>query len=325
MRSTKHLLLDNLSLHIEYLLRHHDCVILPGIGAFLNHRINSHIDKDSGLISPPSREVSFNASISSNDGLLAHSISRKERINFEEARERLNLFSQQLLRDIREEGEASVGNIGSLRINEEGHLIFSRNHSASSFAHLLGFTPVAVPSRKNDKLIFTTESTENRPGFSKKYYYFRIRKSIVHSAAVFACLIALGLGMLIPFSSDNRPKEYASVVPIAKVTEVIAPATPAPAKVSEEKPESEPDFEIVPEKDCSGSFYGIIGTFRSLDEVKAFLKQTGTSGRDIKIIAGKKLYKICAADGKSAKEVALAMNSEELSSRYSQYWIWKAP
>ena len=77
--------MTNISQHIEFLLRRHDCVILPTIGAFIASYKAAHINNEWGIITPPKREIYFNASINNNDGLLANSIARKNRISFEAA------------------------------------------------------------------------------------------------------------------------------------------------------------------------------------------------------------------------------------------------
>jgi hypothetical protein len=56
--------------HIEYLVSRHDCVVVPGWGAFIAQYEPARIDAESGLIVPPSRAISFNQSVMHNDGLL---------------------------------------------------------------------------------------------------------------------------------------------------------------------------------------------------------------------------------------------------------------
>ena len=69
--------------HIEYLTHKHDCVIVPGFGAFISR--NSCV-KYNGMISAINRNISFNASVDYNDGLLISSLMRREQISDEIAK-----------------------------------------------------------------------------------------------------------------------------------------------------------------------------------------------------------------------------------------------
>mgnify|MGYP003287733752 CR=1 FL=1 len=63
--------MKNLARHIELLLRDNDCVILPGFGGFIAHTVPAYYASEEHLYYPPTRNISFNASITMNDGLLA--------------------------------------------------------------------------------------------------------------------------------------------------------------------------------------------------------------------------------------------------------------
>ena len=81
--------MENLSLHIEYLLLRHDCVVVPGIGAFINIYQTPEFDTATGKITPMMREVRFNGAVRSDDGLLANSYARKYQISYREGAELL--------------------------------------------------------------------------------------------------------------------------------------------------------------------------------------------------------------------------------------------
>ena len=81
--------MDNLSLHIEYLLLRNEYVVIPGFGSFLNVWHPARYDEATGLYHPIEREVRFNSALTHDDGLLASSFSRKYQVNFQEGRELL--------------------------------------------------------------------------------------------------------------------------------------------------------------------------------------------------------------------------------------------
>lgn len=63
--------------HIEYLLAHHDCVVVPGMGAFIASRTAARYDQSCFTFMPPRREVRFNAEVRHDDGLLVQSVVRR--------------------------------------------------------------------------------------------------------------------------------------------------------------------------------------------------------------------------------------------------------
>ena len=82
--------------HIEYLLRNHDCVIVPGWGAFIAQYQPASFTED-GQMLPPSRLIGFNASISHQDGLLASSVMRREKISYDAASNK-NIITNKILK-----------------------------------------------------------------------------------------------------------------------------------------------------------------------------------------------------------------------------------
>ena len=60
-----------LSTLILNLLYRNDCVIVPGLGAFITRRVASSYDEQRGLMLPPRKEVAFNPDLRHTDGLLA--------------------------------------------------------------------------------------------------------------------------------------------------------------------------------------------------------------------------------------------------------------
>ena len=71
--------------HIEYLLTRHDCVVIPGWGAFIANYDTASYDDSRKLMERPHRTIGFNANVNHNDGLLAQSLMRREGLTFDEA------------------------------------------------------------------------------------------------------------------------------------------------------------------------------------------------------------------------------------------------
>ena len=61
--------------YISELLYYHDCVVIPEFGGFITTHKSSILDSNALKIYPPSKQISFNKKLQSNDGLLIQKIS----------------------------------------------------------------------------------------------------------------------------------------------------------------------------------------------------------------------------------------------------------
>ena len=62
--------------YISELLFLHDCVIIPNFGGFVGNPKSAKLNKITGVLSPPSKQILFNANLKTNDGLLITHISK---------------------------------------------------------------------------------------------------------------------------------------------------------------------------------------------------------------------------------------------------------
>jgi len=104
--------------YISDLLYRYNCVVVPGFGAFLSSYKSAVLNEQSNSFYPPSKLLSFNKQLSSNDGLLVTYMAEVEQCSYEEMLQK-------------------VMNIGDLKLNKEGKILFQPsyqiNHLTSSF------------------------------------------------------------------------------------------------------------------------------------------------------------------------------------------------
>ena len=200
----------DLSLHIEYLLRYHDCVILPGIGAFLQMRKEAAMNPVTGELTPSTSQVCFNQSISNDDALLANSISRREGISFTEARTALAETTRDLLSSLESDRELCFPRIGTLSLNEDDILTFQPAVSFLSAGAIKSILPADTPVAE--------ETTEEA---SKKFYTLQISRKFVHSAMRYAAMLAFIIISCVTLSDPGAgPRnsgirtDHASVIPL---------------------------------------------------------------------------------------------------------------
>ena len=240
--------MDLLPLHIEYLLTRHACVIVPGVGAFIVTEKESSFDPEAGIVMPRRREISFNSSVITDDGLLSHSIARREHLPYEAAHRMLNAMIEKLKADLQAEGEASIGLVGRLVRDEEGLVSFMpKGERAAAEVYReerlrRAAAPVAAASTSAGPAISAEVADSDAPESSEATsaaglrsisvpadrYVFTIKKKVAHIAAMFALVLTIGLSLLLPVNHTGEQK--AAVISIEKILRTF--------KVGSDKPDA---------------------------------------------------------------------------------------
>ena len=347
--------MENLHLHLEYLLRRHECVTVPGLGAFIATEKPARFDFENGKILPPCREISFNSALRHDDGLLASSYARKESVSFEEGRLMAIRAVERFTALLRKERSAAVGNVGQLNIGDEDRLTFTPWLTAEERSSLLGMEPLELRRsatgdvRKaylSEKLTDTESSpekvaAESEPKKTDKYYHFRIRKHLVHSVAAAMLVALVAISVLIPVNHSDRRQEYASVVPVESLirnahtrvpienrqTDAVSPRpTDSESASSTETAMTSSVATVqsaVAEDKAFSDYYLIVATFRTRNEADDFISQHRESRWSLECVSGKKLFRVAADSSDDRNELQKKLNDKSLKQEFEGAWIWK--
>lgn len=115
---------NNISNVITDLLQFNECVTIPEFGAFVVNPSSAQIDMAKNRFSPPSKKVSFNKNITSNDGLLANGISLNDGISHEDANVYINAFVFELNQELKTKHVFELPGIGTFYQSHENVLKF---------------------------------------------------------------------------------------------------------------------------------------------------------------------------------------------------------
>jgi len=123
--------------YISDLLYRYNCVVVPSFGAFLSQHKSAVLNKQTHSFYPPSKSLSFNNQLSSNDGLLVSHMAEVEKCTYEEMLQKV-LNKVERWKRILDQGERlTLENIGDLKANKDGKILFQPsyqlNHLTSSF------------------------------------------------------------------------------------------------------------------------------------------------------------------------------------------------
>lgn len=123
--------------YIEELLYRYNCVIVPEFGAFLTQTKAAFLKEETHTFYPPSKEVSFNGQLVSNDGLLVSYMAEAEKTSYEEMLKRILLLSKDWKNKLAQGERLLLENIGKLWLNKEGTISFDPaqkvNYLSTSF------------------------------------------------------------------------------------------------------------------------------------------------------------------------------------------------
>ena len=297
--------MEELILHIQYLLRRHSCVIVPRLGALIATERPAYVNEEWGIVQAPVREVCFNAAIVNNDGLLATSIARRERIPYEAACVRMERAIDELRQRLDTDGEVSLGRIGTLRRSADGRLIFDPALTARQQAAALGYQPVAIPSKES-----RTEEGSGATRTGSGYYILRVSKTATRIAAGIALPLVAAVSILLwtlSLGGGTVPAgiDYASVVPIPATKAEVQASVPAPQNVVEDQPQG----------------VLVVAVFGTEQQVDLFLQQHAKSAHSLSVSPYGKSYRVTTLP-QSRPGLLELLHDTDFIVEYPGAWIW---
>ena len=274
--------------YIKELLYRHECVTVPNFGAFLTRTINVVIKPDSGLFSPPRKEVNFNSLLKSNDGILAHYMAEKENVSYEQALRKIEkeviIWKQRLHTQ-----HLDFAGIGEMRLNPQKKISFSpfgainfelNSFGLSNFIRKSIFTPTInteepknIPIMENenkDNLMFTPAENENKRSPIMRYAI---------TGVIGISLIGAGYYFGNQYIVDEKAK--ATEMAQKKIKSNVQKANFNLGTLSEVDLTLEANPEVIEEAPLEQPFYSVIaGAYRSMSNAERKLTQLQAEGFD---------------------------------------------
>lgn len=127
--------------YISELLFKYDCVIVPGLGGFVANYKSATIQPIQNTFYPPSKSISFNKNLTSNDGLLANLVAQKENISFDNSCKRIEEYVAKINRDLKLKKKIILNDVGVLFLDAENRTQFEPQNAVN---YLLGSYGLAV-------------------------------------------------------------------------------------------------------------------------------------------------------------------------------------
>lgn len=306
--------------HLQYLIMRHDCVVLPGIGAFLARYESARLD---GLfILPPRRVIGFNADLTHDDGLLAGSIARSTGCGYEAASAEVSRCVESILRRIDAGQNVTISRIGTLSRGESGAMTFNPAPDEVSAANAMyaALPKVSVPSGASESpnvsrvLDIDMSARGNKVPFALR-------------ALKYAAAAAIVVGIAITASTPivvNRTADFASIsAPAVTPAQTrFVPSSDDGRQLFLVRPDSASSMAVLaPPVENIADYYLIVASFVTEREASRFIAERGDSR--LRIVKSERRCRVYANAGSSFSEAASLVKDSSFSDRYPDAWVYK--
>ncbi|MCH3881366.1 MULTISPECIES: HU domain-containing protein [Tenacibaculum] len=191
--------------YINDLLYRYDCVIVPNFGGFVTNRIGAKVNNYTHTFYPPAKQITFNAHLKHNDGLLVNYIAKAENISFDAALKTVADFVNNWQTTLKTTS-VEVSSVGKLSLNKEQQIVFEPNTTVNYLTESFGlasFESSAIARFKEEvkPLIPVVETTSKD---NKK-----VIPLFVKYAATAAVLLTLGFAGWSGYEQNKQQKHFA--------------------------------------------------------------------------------------------------------------------
>jgi cell division septation protein DedD/nucleoid DNA-binding protein len=177
----------DISSYIGELLFEHDCVIVPGFGGFICSYRAAEIQPVLNTISPPSKAISFNRHLQSNDGLLVNHVANSLGITFDAATALVNGWAAASNNQLQKREEITLRKIGRFCNDIEGNLQFNPFNEVNYLKSSFGLPALSAEPVLREKEVEFTEQ------FNNQTRQVSINRGPWRIAAAIALLVGLGV------------------------------------------------------------------------------------------------------------------------------------
>lgn len=225
--------MKRLSQHIYQLLVGHNCVIVPELGGFVAQYMPARYDEAEESFFPPCRQISFNAQLTINDGLLVQSYMESEHADFIKASEYVSQDIAQLKRMLDNEGRVELTDIGTLSMSLNGRFIFESDKSTLTTPEYYGLDSFSaylvaqdnVVAQEDNETLSLQDTNDIVETSDNNHYVLRIHKEFANYVA--AAMLALICYFAWALPTDEQGQMNVAQVPAVSVSVNTTEASPA--------------------------------------------------------------------------------------------------
>lgn len=203
----------DLSIHIKQLLYKHNCLVLPGFGGLLLHYHAARIHPAQHQFLPPRKAITFNKSLTVNDGLLTSCLANTSNIHYNTAELLVDHYVQEISRSLKTKGDFTINGVGKFRTDIEGHIIFESNEETNYLTDAFGMEHFVSPAiiRRDS---FQPQQAEPLTKKTKRFNWFGLSGVLL--------IMALLTYQILDITKLLKPHDSASILPDSQRLQQIA-------------------------------------------------------------------------------------------------------
>ena len=308
--------------YISELLFLHDCVILPDFGGFVGNPQSAKINKITGVLSPPSKQILFNTNLKTNDGLLITHISIQEGITQEVAKNEVVTFITKISNKLIKSKVLRIDKIGLLSLGREGNIIFLQdsinNYSLDSFGMKATHNKAVVREAIIEEEVADTIINIRKQSYNPKIF--------LRAAAVIIPLIALSYFSIT--QQDNINNVYTQMASLNPFDNSVI-TEPITEPITEVMPEVQltPILEVIEEKEevvtiitlQKTTYYIIAGAFADKKNANKMLEKLKKWNYNTKLVPGGSLLRVSYSSFTNKTEALIALH--KIKQENSDAWL----
>lgn len=310
----------DVSAYIRELLFRHDCVIVPGFGAFIGNYAGARIDREEGLFYPPSRRITFNRHLTNNDGLLIGHLSLRTGLGYGESRDLVTAFTEGIRGRLEAGSKVMIYQIGTFSVNREGTLLFEPDNDANFLLTSFGLESYHRQPVKDFDVRKKVLEQHSRPVVAQP----SIRRMMTRAAVIIPLLVAMAL---VPFHKNIFKGRMAesSLNPLATAEleynrSQITSVTPVPVNNDSAIVMIPETRAIIVEEETR--FMLVTGSFRSEANALTMIESLRDKGYDPEVSGGPDGFlRVSAATLPTQEEAENALR--KIRAAYPGAWVCK--
>ena len=191
----------------------HDCVMLPGLGGFVCNPRSAWYDEAKRQIVPPSRDVLFNARLTTNDGLVANELMAKRGVMYPEALKAVEALVEHLQQQLEAGTTVELPGLGKLYREEDQQVRFMADAEFERMLQSFGHASIPLVAREvaAPKPVTTTPKALNAPSAepavvkpSEEARVIPFRVQLARAAAAVAIPLTLAGAYLLADPAGNE-------------------------------------------------------------------------------------------------------------------------
>tara|TARA_X000000368_G_scaffold414974_1_gene405841 strand:- start:1211 stop:2161 length:951 start_codon:yes stop_codon:yes gene_type:complete len=295
--------------YISELLFLHDCIILPEFGGFVGNPQSAKLNKITGVLTPPSKQILFNTNLKTNDGLLITHISNKENVSQDVAKNEVKNYITKITEKLNDSKVLRIEKIGLFTLGKEGNIVFlqdsSNNYSLNAFGMKATHNKAVVRRAIVEEKMVDTIKTTIRANRNNPRLFLRAAAVIIPLVALSYLIISqqdnihnvyMQMAGLNPFKTNAIVEPVVELVPEIKI-EIEAPPI---AEIIEE--------EVPPVIISQKTYYIIAGAFAKQKNANKMLAKLNRWNYNAKIMENGDLLRVSYNSFYNRDEAVLALN-----------------